>query len=61
MTNQESDLEIRAISSASPPNKNYEGKPFSDYFTLTGQTAPSRFNRNDSDASSCLGMYELIR
>lgn len=51
----------KAVSEILGLDMDSDGRAFADYFTLAGQTAPSRFTRNPNDASSCLGMYELIR
>ena len=37
----------------------YDGKWFSDYFNLKGNTQPSTFKKQ-KDNKTCLGLYELI-
>ena len=56
--------EIKAASRTSEAlevGMDYERMRFADYFRLTGRTKPSTFTQLDTDASSCLGMYELLK
>ncbi len=56
----------KGVSEALELDYSDEGKRFADIFNLTGKTQPSTFKKNskrkkNSEASTCLGVYELAK